>query len=96
MWKFLYNNVTRAVDELYYFCEDESDYHKTVEAVHILKRCLNDFEHLVRRINDQKNFEKGHQQTNKHQGGISWEVRKTSIGVRRSQVVTHNPHAVIN
>ncbi len=85
MWKFLFTNVDRAVDELYYFCEDEMDELRTKEAVSVLKRCLTDFEQLIIRADEQKRFEKVSGEG--HQGGISWEVRKTSVGVRRSQVL---------
>lgn len=83
MWRFLFTNVVRAVDELYYFCEDENDVQKIQDAVHVLKRCLTDFEKLIERSDEQKRFEEGQLL------GISWEVRKTSIGVRRAQVNGH-------
>lgn len=79
MWKLLFNNVDRSVDELYYFCEDENDHQKILDAVHKLRRCLTDFEKLVTRCDEQKRFEEGGQ-------SVSWDVRKTSVGIRRSQV----------
>lgn len=79
MWKLLFNNVDRSVDELYYFCEDENDHQKTLDAVQKLRGCLSDFEKLVTRSDEQKRFENGGQ-------SVSWDVRKTSVGVRRSQV----------
>ncbi len=78
--RFLFNNVDRAVDELYYFCEDEEDTFMAQEAANVMKRCATDFEKLISRLHDQRSFEEG------KQSGVSWEVRKTSIGVRRSQV----------
>ena len=80
MMRFLFNNVDRAVDELYYFCEDEEDAFMAQEAANVMKRCSTDFEKLISRLHDQRSFEEG------KQSGVSWEVRKTSIGVRRSQV----------
>lgn len=79
MWKLLFNNVDRSVDELYYFCEDENDHQKILDAVLKLRRCLTDFEKLSTRSDEQRRFEEGGM-------SVSWDVRKTSIGVRRSQV----------
>jgi hypothetical protein len=75
--------VDRAVDELYYFCEDEGDDSIANDAAAILTRSAADFEKLVSRVTEQRNFEEG------KQTAISWEVRKTSSGVRRTQVFSN-------
>ena len=80
MWKLLFTNVDRSVDELYYFCEDENDYQKSKDALSKLRRCVTDFEKLLTRCEEQRKFEEGENIS------ICWDVRKTSVGVRRLQV----------
>ena len=78
LWRFLFSNITRAVDELYNLCEDENNREYTIEGIKMFDMCKNDFTKLIERMDDQKKFEEGGLT-----GGVSWEVRKTNIGKRR-------------
>jgi hypothetical protein len=78
LWRFLFSNITRAVDELYNLCEDENNREYCMEGIKMFDRCTNDFNKLIERMEDQKRFQEGGQV-----GGVSWEVRKTSSGKRR-------------
>lgn len=82
LWRVLFANITRAVDELYYLCEDENAKTKCSEAVELFERCKRDFEKLSERIDEQKRFEID------QAGGVSWEVRKTALGTRHT---SHQP-----
>jgi hypothetical protein len=78
LWRFLFSNITRAVDELYNLCEDENNREYCMEGIKMFDNCKNDFHKLIERMEDQKRFEEGGQV-----GGVSWEVRKSSSGKRR-------------
>ena len=78
LWRFLFSNITRAVDELYNLCEDENNRDYCIEGIKMFDNCKKDFNKLIERMEDQKRFEEGGQL-----GGISWEVRKTNKGKRR-------------
>eukprot|EP00752_Nemacystus_decipiens_P012178 g10796.t1 len=57
LWGYLFRNVNRAVDELYYLCEAEGSSTHCAEAAELLEGCGRDFTKLVERIADQKRFE---------------------------------------
>ena len=72
LWKFLFSNINRAVDELYYLIEEEDSISKCREGINLFIKCQNDFEKLISRIEDQRIFVESGGST----GGVSWEVRK--------------------
>lgn len=74
LWRYLFKNVNRAVDELYNLCEDDSNLPRAKEAMALLQRCANDFEKLVDRIERQDEFARTPTR------GLGWEVRKTNLG----------------
>lgn len=55
LWCFLFENLNRAVDELYLLCELECDLEQTKEAVLVLEEAASDFKELNSRV---KEFEK--------------------------------------
>ncbi|CAM9865702.1 unnamed protein product, partial [Hapterophycus canaliculatus] len=57
LWGYLFRNVNRAVDELYYLCEAEGSATHCTEAAELLEGCGRDFSKLIERIADQKRFE---------------------------------------
>ncbi|CAM9159445.1 unnamed protein product, partial [Sphacelaria rigidula] len=57
LWGYLFRNVNRAVDELYYLCEAEGSVTHCHEAAELLEGCGRDFNKLVDRIIDQTRFE---------------------------------------
>ncbi|CAM9105016.1 unnamed protein product [Choristocarpus tenellus] len=60
LWGYLFRNVNRAVDELYYLCEAEGSTRHCNEAADLLDGCGRDFRKLVERIADQRRFEDEH------------------------------------
>ena len=42
-WSYLFRNVNRAVDELYYLCEAETSAEHCEEAAKLLESCSRDF-----------------------------------------------------
>ncbi|XP_038079057.1 S phase cyclin A-associated protein in the endoplasmic reticulum-like isoform X2 [Patiria miniata] len=77
-WAFLFENLQRAVDEIYQTCEADESIVECKEVIMILKRATHDFESLIRRINVQKDFEKC--DIENRPNSLAWEVRKTSPG----------------
>ena len=70
VWKTLFANVNRSIDELYYLLEEESNEDKCKDAKYLLERAALDFEKLEKRIYEQRKFDLN------EVSGVSWEVRK--------------------
>ncbi|XP_071964782.1 S phase cyclin A-associated protein in the endoplasmic reticulum-like isoform X2 [Antedon mediterranea] len=77
-WAFLFDNLQRAVDEVYHTCEVDESIVECKEVIMILKSATRDFEALIKRINVQTAFENA-DKDNKPTS-LAWEVRKTSPG----------------
>ena len=71
LWKILFANVYRSIDELYEFCEEAGDEVKFAEILVLLERSSKDFHKLVERIEEQKKC-----YGVEGPSSISWEVRK--------------------
>lgn len=76
LWRILFGNFNRAVEELYYVCEDEFNADRCDDVINILDNARKDFVALRTHILQQSDI-------NYHLGGVSWEVRKPT---RRKQV----------
>lgn len=50
LWCFLFENLNRAVDELYLLCELECDLEQTKEAILVLEEAASDFRELTYRV----------------------------------------------
>lgn len=87
LWRFLFSNISRAVDELYNLCEDEENRDKCEESVEYFEKCKHDFEKLIERIENQKQFESD---PSGAKCSISWEIRKPSGNGKRHKVMTCN------
>lgn len=72
LWKVLYSNINRAVDEFYYLCEEEGNEEKCNEMIAMLDRTNCDFVKLIERMAEQRKFD----MDPTHSTGVSWEVRK--------------------
>jgi hypothetical protein len=83
LWRFLFSNISRAVDELYNLCEDEENRDKCHESIEYFEKCKHDFDKLIERIEHQKQFESD---PSGAKGGISWEIRKPSGSGKRLKV----------
>ncbi|CAK9178230.1 unnamed protein product [Ilex paraguariensis] len=55
LWCFLFENLNRAIDELYLLCELECDLEQTKEAILVLEEAASDFKELNSRVEE---FEK--------------------------------------
>lgn len=76
-WAYLFDNLKRAVDEIYQTCENDNSTSECKEVILILENCTNDFRSLTNRIILMKNFDKANQ-TNNRLNSMAWEVRKSS------------------
>ncbi|KAJ8029246.1 S phase cyclin A-associated protein in the endoplasmic reticulum [Holothuria leucospilota] len=74
-WAFLFDNLQRAVDEIYQTCEIDESIVECKEVIMILKSATQDFEALIKRINVQKDFENADE--NNKPTSLVWEVRKS-------------------
>ncbi|XP_070541829.1 S phase cyclin A-associated protein in the endoplasmic reticulum-like isoform X2 [Ptychodera flava] len=77
-WAFLFDNLQRAVDEIYQTCEADESIVECKEVIMMLKNCTRDFESLIERIQLQTAFENTEVQN--RPTSLAWEVRKTSPG----------------
>ncbi|XP_033108784.1 S phase cyclin A-associated protein in the endoplasmic reticulum-like [Anneissia japonica] len=75
-WAFLFDNLQRAVDEVYHTCEVDESIVECKEVIMILKSATRDFEALIKRINVQTAFENADK--DKKPTSLVWEVRKMS------------------
>eukprot|EP00899_Mesostigma_viride_P016577 jgi/Mesvir1/24920/Mv16903-RA.2 len=80
LWSYLFEDMNRAIDEIYLMCELECDMEQVVCALSTLNSAVLDFESLVKRIQDLQKFE-----ADKDGGGgkgarsIAWQVRCPSL-----------------
>ncbi|GBG61671.1 hypothetical protein CBR_g23187 [Chara braunii] len=58
LWLYLFENLSRSVDELYCLCELECDLANIDEAVRVLDEAMDDFRELKERIETQNRFVK--------------------------------------
>lgn len=72
-WAFLFDNLRRAVDEIYQTCEQDESALECKEVIMILEQCTNDFKSLIKRMKVMKEFEESDKPT-----PVAWEVRKIS------------------
>eukprot|EP00741_Cyanophora_paradoxa_P003501 tig00000711_g3399.t1 len=85
LWNNAFQQLRRAVDELYHMCELESSRDECREAIRVLTMCQRDFQNLIDRMDVQEQFEKGCEGEEGQSGdrprsrqSIAWGVRKTS------------------
>lgn len=90
LWCFLFENLNRAVDELYLLCELECDIEQMKEAILVLEEAASDFKELKTRVEDFESIKKSSSQTTdgtsmtlksnyRRPHALSWEVKFLSV-----------------
>ncbi|KAK4427707.1 S phase cyclin A-associated protein in the endoplasmic reticulum [Sesamum alatum] len=104
LWCFLFENLNRAVDELYLLCELECDIEQMKEASLVLEEAASDFRELKSRV---EKFEKLKRSTSHVADGtplimqpdhrrphaLSWEVRRMTTSPRRAEILSSSLEA---
>ncbi|XP_060557180.1 S phase cyclin A-associated protein in the endoplasmic reticulum-like isoform X3 [Ruditapes philippinarum] len=78
-WKFLFDNLQRAVDAIYETCEQDESALECREVIMMLVQSTKDFQSLIDRLHVQKEFEQATKEGDRPTS-IAWEVRKMSPG----------------
>ncbi|GFP84533.1 s phase cyclin a-associated protein in the endoplasmic reticulum [Phtheirospermum japonicum] len=104
LWCFLFENLNRAVDELYLLCELECDLEQMKEASLVLDEAASDFRELKSRV---EKFEKL-KRSSSHGGdgaplimqcdhrrphALSWEVRRMTTSPHRAEILSSSLEA---
>jgi hypothetical protein len=71
LWRMLFSNVIRSIDDVYVQCEEQEDKAKCQEVIELLVRSRNDFKKLSARLDEQSRFQIGQ--------AMSWEIRKPTL-----------------
>ncbi|KAL3617823.1 hypothetical protein CASFOL_038144 [Castilleja foliolosa] len=104
LWCFLFENLNRAVDELYLLCELECDLEQMKEASVVLEEAASDFRELKSRV---EKFEKlkrslSHgadgsplvmQCDHRRPHALSWEVRRMTTSPHRAEILSSSLEA---
>ncbi|XP_034032395.1 S phase cyclin A-associated protein in the endoplasmic reticulum isoform X3 [Thalassophryne amazonica] len=77
-WAFLFDNLRRAVDEIYVTCESDESVVECKEVLMMLDNYVRDFKALIDWIQLQEKLEKTDAQN--RPTSLAWEVRKMSPG----------------
>ncbi|GAB2240611.1 hypothetical protein Droror1_Dr00021129 [Drosera rotundifolia] len=103
LWCFLFENLNRAIDELYLLCELECDFEQIKEAILVLEEAESDFKELNIRVEE---FEKLKRNSSKLMNGtmnvkadhrrphaLSWEVRRMTTSPQRAEILSSSLEA---
>lgn len=81
-WKLLFDNLQRAVDDIYDTCQHDKNPDECKETILILKNYQHEFESLSNWIKLEKDLENENSEKNGKKGAkpvaLAWEVRKTT------------------
>lgn len=100
LWCFLFENLNRAVDELYLLCELECDVDQMKEAVLVLEEAASDFKELNVRVQEFEKVKKSSdnppmtmksEQRRPH--ALSWEVRRMTTSPHRAEILSSSLEA---
>ncbi|KAL7619225.1 hypothetical protein Lser_V15G00542 [Lactuca serriola] len=100
LWCFLFENLNRAVDELYLLCELECDKDQMKEAVLVLEEAASDFKDLNSRVQEFEKVKKSSdnpsitmksEQRRPHV--LSWEVRRMTTSPHRAEILSSSLEA---
>uniref|UniRef100_A0A0D9X148 S phase cyclin A-associated protein in the endoplasmic reticulum N-terminal domain-containing protein n=1 Tax=Leersia perrieri TaxID=77586 RepID=A0A0D9X148_9ORYZ len=104
LWCFLFENLNRAVDELYLLCELECDMEQINESVLVLEEAISDFQELKSRAEHFDNTKKstalpkeGMPMTvkadHRRPHALSWEVRRMTSSPHRQEILSSSLEA---
>ncbi|KAL4036190.1 hypothetical protein IC575_004917 [Cucumis melo] len=104
LWCFLFENLNRAVDELYLLCELECDLEQMKEAILVLEEAASDFKELNTRVEE---FEEVKRLSSQSIDGmpitmksdhcrphaLSWEVRRMTNSPHKAEILSSSLEA---
>ncbi|KAJ1291738.1 hypothetical protein BS78_02G339100 [Paspalum vaginatum] len=104
LWCFLFENLNRAVDELYLLCELECDMEQINESMLVLEEAISDFQELKSRAEHFDNTKKspgvakeGMPMTvkadHRRPHALSWEVRRMTSSPHRQEILSSSLEA---
>ncbi|GJN32972.1 hypothetical protein PR202_gb21524 [Eleusine coracana subsp. coracana] len=104
LWCFLFENLNRAVDELYLLCELECDMEQINESILVLEEAISDFQELKSRAEHFDNTKKsagvpkdGMPMTvkadHRRPHALSWEVRRMTSSPHRQEILSSSLEA---
>lgn len=104
LWCFLFENLNRAVDELYLLCELECDLEQTKESILVLEEATSDFKELSSRVEEFERLKKSSShatdgtpltmKSNHHRPhALSWEVRRMTTSPHRAEILASSLEA---
>ncbi|KAL6509536.1 hypothetical protein OROGR_022846 [Orobanche gracilis] len=104
LWCFLFENLNRAVDELYLLCELECDLEQMKEAGLVLEEAASDFRELKCRVEKFENLKRSSsrgadgaplvmQSEHRRPHALSWEVHRMTTSPRRAEILSSSLQA---
>ncbi|KAE8699922.1 Detected protein of unknown function [Hibiscus syriacus] len=104
LWCFLFENLNRAVDELYLLCELECDVEQMKEAILVLEEAASDFKELSARVQEFEDVKKSSFQLvddlpitlksdHRRPHALSWEVRRMTTSPHRAEMLSSSLEA---
>ncbi|CAL9099151.1 unnamed protein product [Musa textilis] len=104
LWCFLFENLNRAVDELYLLCELECDMEQMDEAILVLEEATSDFRELKCRVGHFENTKASSQSSrdgnpiivkadHRRPHALSWEVRRMTTSPHRAEILSSSLEA---
>ncbi|KAJ8536295.1 hypothetical protein K7X08_034696 [Anisodus acutangulus] len=104
LWCFLFENLNRAVDELYLLCELECDLEQTKESILVLEEATSDFKELSSRVEEFERLKKtsSHatdgtpltmKSNHRRPHALSWEVRRMTTSPHRAEILASSLEA---
>ncbi|KAK2655547.1 hypothetical protein Ddye_008599 [Dipteronia dyeriana] len=104
LWCFLFENMNRAVDELYLLCEVECDLYQMKEAIIVLEEAASDFKELTSRVKEFENVKRSSSQSfdgapitlkidHRRPHALSWEVRRMTNSTHKAEILSSSLEA---
>lgn len=104
LWCFLFENLNRAVDELYLLCELECDMEQINESILVLEEAISDFQELKSRAEHFDNTKKSPgvpkegmpmavKADHRRPHALSWEVRRMTSSPHRQEILSSSLEA---
>lgn len=103
LWCFLFENLNRAIDELYLLCELECDVEQMKEAILVLGEAGSDFKELQSRVEEFEDVRRSTSQAidgppimksdHRRPHALSWEVRRMTTSPHRADILSSSLEA---